>query len=496
MLFNSLSFILFFIIAYVVYLIIPKKVRMYWLLAASYFFYMNWNCAYALLLLASTAITYVCARLMQKWDKPMLWVSIISNFGILFGFKYLNFAIDSVDKALGLMFDNHMLSDFEIGVLLPVGISFYIFQAVGYTIDVYRKDVEPEKNFFRYALFVSFFPQLVAGPIERSKRLLEQIRKIETIKAWDFDRMRSGFLVALYGYMLKTVIADRAAIYVNVVFDPSGYVFYKGFMVLTAIVLFAIQIYCDFAGYTYIAIGVARIFGFNLCTNFEQPYLSRSVKEFWNRWHISLSTYFRDYLYFPLGGSRKGKLRKCLNLLVVFLVSGLWHGASWHYVFWGLIHAVARIIEELLMPIKKKTDEFLEKKGVIRTKNFSFSLWEGLVTFFFVSFAWVFFRAESLRQGVEIIINAFSEFNPWIFTDGTLINTSFEAKEWNILIVAVAIMIFIDVLKYRKIKLTDWYMKQNAVFRWVFLTLAVVFIFLAGVYGPVYDATAFIYFQF
>lgn len=495
MLFNSLGFIVFFIISYLGYLILPKKCRVGWLLAASYLFYMNWNATYALLLLGSTVITYICALMMAKYKKTALIISLVMNFGILFAFKYLNFAIDSLSDVFHL-FGNNALSEFELEILLPVGISFYIFQAVGYTIDVYRGDVEPEKNFFRYALFVSFFPQLVAGPIERSKRLLSQIRNIESIESWDFDRIRRGFLMALYGYIMKMVIADRAAIYVDAIFDPKRYSQYAGFTLLIAMILFAVQIYCDFAGYTYIAIGVARIFGFDLCKNFEQPYFARSVKEFWNRWHISLSTYFRDYLYFPLGGSRKGKFRKYLNLMIVFLVSGLWHGAAWHYVVWGLCHGVARVLEEILSPVKSKIDAFLEKKGMANTKNFSFGLFEGVVTFVFVCVAWVFFRAESLSQAVDIIVAAFTEFNPWVLTDGTILNLGIDAKGWNILIVSSVFMVVIDILRYKKVALTDWFLKQNIVFRWVTLLAAILFIVLAGVYGPAYDATSFIYFQF
>ena len=326
MLFNSFDFVVFFPIVLLVYFVIPKKTRYIWLLVASYYFYMGWNAVYALLLLFSTVITYfsglLLAKLKDKERKKKLVVAgcVIANFGILFVFKYLSFAAGTVIQianSFGARWEEP-----EINLLLPVGISFYIFQAVGYMIDVYRKQIEAEKNFFRYALFVSFFPQLVAGPIERSKNFLPQIQNLHKVKLWDFDRIRSGALIMLYGYIMKMIIADRAAIFVDTVYAIDNYEDYAGFTVLVAAILFSVQIYCDFAGYTFIAIGAARIMGVSLMNNFNAPYFAASIKEFWDKWHISLSSWFRDYLYFPLGGSRKGKFRKYLNIFIVFAVSG------------------------------------------------------------------------------------------------------------------------------------------------------------------------------
>lgn len=341
MLFNSIDFLMFFPIVCMAYFIMPKGKRYIWLLLASYYFYMSWNARYALLLFGSTAVTYLAARLIgcfndnEKWDlkrrqngkKLCVACSLIINLGILFFFKYYNFAMDFVSAAAGRF--NIAISAPVFDVLLPVGISFYIFQALGYTIDIYRGG-KAEKNFLRYALFVSFFPQLVAGPIERSENLLKQLREGHD---FSFERMKDGLLLMLWGYFMKLVIADRIAIFVDAVYGDMDK--YGGLYIVIASVLFAFQIYCDFAGYSTIASGAARIMGFQLMENFNCPYFSRSVGEFWRRWHISLSSWFRDYLYIPLGGSRRGRGRALINLLSVFLASGLWHGADLTYLAWG-----------------------------------------------------------------------------------------------------------------------------------------------------------------
>lgn len=341
MLFNSINFLIFFPVVCMGYFIIPRGKRYIWLLLASYYFYMSWNVKYVLLLFASTLITYLSSIFISYFEDREDWTehkrrcckklsvasSLVINLGILFFFKYYNFTMDTVSALLEKMHITIHTPAFD--VLLPVGISFYIFQALGYTIDVYRGG-KVEKNFLRYALFVSFFPQLVAGPIERSENLLRQLREEHT---FSFERMKDGLLLMLWGYFMKLVIADRIAIFVDAVYGDLDN--YGGWYVVIASVLFAFQIYCDFAGYSTIATGAARIMGFQLMENFNCPYLSQSVGEFWRRWHISLSSQFRDYLYIPLGGNRKGLMRKYINLMIVFLTSGLWHGADWTYLVWG-----------------------------------------------------------------------------------------------------------------------------------------------------------------
>ncbi len=496
MLFNSFSFLVFFPIVLLIYFIISRKTRYIWLLVASYYFYMCWNARYALLLLASTLITYVAGLFMEKWRNSMrmkravMLCSLVLNFGILFFYKYFGFAAETLWvllEKLGITFEIPQLD-----ILLPVGISFYIFQAVGYTMDVYRGKIAAEKNVLRYALFVSFFPQLVAGPIERSTNLLTQLYHVDKLKLWDAKRIQQGALIMLYGFFMKMVIADRVATVVDAVYDPMTYSEYKGFIVLVAALLFSVQIYCDFAGYTYIAIGAARVMGFTLMDNFNTPYFAVSIKDFWNRWHISLTTWFKDYLYFPLGGSRKGVVRKYVNVFIVFLLSGLWHGASWHYVVWGVIHGVMRIVGEATAKLRNMVYQKCNcKRDTLATR-----LVQVVFTFALVTLAWMFFRGESTHQTSVLIKNMFTVYNPWVLFDGTLFTLGLDAKEWNVLLVSIAILVLVDFCKYRKIDLVAIFMEQNLWFRWLFFYLGVVAIVVFGVYGPQYNAAQFIYFQF
>ena len=496
MLFNSFHFIIFFPIVVFIYFLIPRKIRYIWLLLASYYFYMGWNPTYALLLLFSTAVTYGSSLLLYKWrekalpKKLVVSACVIINFVILFVFKYFTFVTDTLEKLLGMV--HITMPEITWNLLLPVGISFYIFQAVGYLIDVYREEIVPEKNFFRYALFVSFFPQLVAGPIERSKNFLPQIQKLHTLKLWNFERMRSGAVIMLYGYVLKMIIADRAAIYVNTMFDVETYGTYVGFTAFIGAILFALQIYCDFAGYTFIAIGAAKVMGIELMNNFNAPYFATSIKDFWDRWHISLTSWFRDYLYFPLGGSRKGKIRKCLNIMIVFTVSGLWHGASWHYVVWGMLHGILRVMGELTLKIRSKICDRLH----VRREAVSYKWFQMVFTFLVVTLCWIFFRAESIRQATDIIKNIFTQPNTWVLFDGSLFTLGLDAKDFNVLIVFVGIMLVVDYLRGRKQQLAATFVKQNVLFQWLVFIVGLWCVLVLGVYGPGYDATQFIYFQF
>lgn len=345
MVFNSYEFFVFFPIVIMIYFIIPGKIRYLWLLGASYYFYMCWNPQYAVLIAGSTIITYfsgilICALGENKngrYKKVVVLISFIINLGILAYFKYSNFIIFNLNAILEKM---HISPVNNFDVILPVGISFYTFQALSYTIDVYRGDVKAEKNILRYALFVSFFPQLVAGPIERSKNLLAQINEVDNFHLWNLERFSNGLMLMLWGFFQKVVIADRISIFVDNVY--SQYWMFGTVELVVATVFFAIQIYCDFGSYSLIAVGAAKAMGFELMENFNTPYFSKSIKEFWRRWHISLSTWFRDYLYIPLGGSRCSRLKRYRNLMITFLASGLWHGANWNFILWGGITACAR----------------------------------------------------------------------------------------------------------------------------------------------------------
>ncbi len=380
---------IFFPTVLLIFFVIPKKLRQIWLLIVSLFFYACWNPKYLFLLLTSIVVTFACALFMDKLRKKkklILVAGLFINFLILFFFKYYGFAIDSINS---LIPDGRIQLVDRFDVILPVGISFYMFQSVGYMIDVYRGDVKVEKNFVKYALFVSFFPQLVAGPIERSKNILSQIDDITDKKLLDFDRVKSGFIYMIWGFFLKIVIADRIAVIVDEVF--SRYYSYGTFVLILGAVCFALQIYCDFASYSTIAIGSAKIMGFTLMENFETPFFAMSIKEFWRRWHISLSMWFRDYLYIPLGGSRCSKIKKYCNIIITFLVSGLWHGANWTYVLWGGLHGLYQVVGEILKPVRNNIHSILGTN----TDNFSYKLSCVLKTFILTDFAWIFFRADN-----------------------------------------------------------------------------------------------------
>jgi D-alanyl-lipoteichoic acid acyltransferase DltB (MBOAT superfamily) len=492
----------FFPVVLALYFIIPKKLRSIWLLIASYYFYMSWNATYALLIGGSTLATYVSGALMDHFNNStedkgsvrrkniaVMAICIVANLAILALFKYGNFAIESLNILLNLLHISVIQTRFNL--LLPVGISFYTFQALGYIIDVYRGDVKAEKNLLRYALFVSFFPQLVAGPIERSKSLLTQMKHIEEIKLWNAKRVASGAIMMVWGYFMKMMIADRAALLVDTVYND--YASYHGTELLVAMVLFAIQIYCDFGGYSCMAIGAAKIMGFDLMENFNAPYFARSIRDFWSRWHISLSTWFRDYLYIPLGGNRKGMRRKYINLMIVFLVSGLWHGASWTFVLWGGIHGFYQIAGGILAKPKK----ILIEKANVRTDCLSYKFLQTAITFGLVTAAWNFFRADSIIAALKIIKHVFTQASPWIFFDGTLYELGLDRTEMNILIVSIVILLLVDLVRYNlKQTLDEFLMDQNLWFEWAVVIGLIVMIFVYGEYGVTFDPQQFIYFQF
>lgn len=498
--FNSVQFMVFFPLVITIYFLIPKKARGTWLLIASYYFYMSWNARYALLIGTSTLITYLSGILISAFSKDALKsdavkkrvtvaICIVLNLGILAVFKYGNFAIESINTLLETF--NIRIIQSKIDLLLPVGISFYTFQALGYIIDVYRGDVEAEKNFPRYALFVSFFPQLVAGPIERSKNLLKQIREIENINVWNAERITSGAILMLWGLFMKMVIADRAGLLVDNVFE--NYRMYGSTELILAAIGFSIQIYCDFGSYSTIAIGAARIMGFELMENFNAPYFSRSIRDFWGRWHISLSTWFKDYLYIPLGGNRKGRMRKAVNIMIVFLISGLWHGADWSFVVWGGIHGAYQVTADLLRDTKLKWECILK----IKTDCMSWKLLQTLVTFSLTVFAWIFFRSDTITDALRFCKRILLKPTPWLLFNGGIYNLGLDRVEMNILVISIIILFLVDLIRFYKSQtIDDFLFEQNIWFEWFAVILLIVMIFVFGEYGTTFDAKQFIYFQF
>ncbi|MCM1264015.1 MAG: MBOAT family protein [Butyrivibrio sp.] len=488
MLFNSFQFLLFFPMVCVLYYIIPDKAKNLWLLLASYYFYMCWNPYYILLLLFSTVLTYACGIAITKkhdssWRKFFIALCVLLNIGLIAYFKYSTFIFSNVNALLNLLGFKQV--NIEIDVLLPVGISFYVFQALGYIIDVYRGEVKAEKNFINYALFVSFFPQLVAGPIERSSHFLPQLKEKHR---FDFYRMRDGILLMLYGFFQKVVIADRMGKIVDDVF--ANWIVYPGYFIVGGVVAFSIQIYCDFGGYSSIAIGAAKVMGFDLVQNFRQPYMAGNVKDFWKRWHISLTSWFRDYLYIPLGGNRKGKWKTILNIFIVFAASGLWHGAAWHYVVWGILNAAFQEIGEGIRKVKAH----MCKRPNPHREN-SLTAWGGrIVTFALVSFTWLFFRADSVNEALRMcnfaICNTFANLRAYIWVPGI------ERYEYGIVIITLLALLLSEIIHEKGISIQRILDSLPKALRWLCYMALIFIILLWGVYGASNNENAFIYFQF
>lgn len=481
MLFNSMAFLFFLPIVFALYWALPHKYRWVLILISSYYFYMSWNAKYIVLILFTTFASYLAALLIEKHQnktqqKIILTVTLLICFGILFFFKYFNFASNSIIIFLNQFRLN--LHPVTLNLILPVGISFYTFQTLSYVIDVYRGEIKAEHHFGIYAAFISFFPQLVAGPIERSCNLLPQIKKEH---CFDYNKSVYGLKIMLWGYFKKIVVADLLAPYVDAAFGPQKA--QTGFMWILAILFFTIQIYCDFSGYSDIAIGTAKLLDIDLMTNFKSPYFSSSIKEFWSRWHISLSTWFRDYVYIPLGGNRCSKVRRSFNLLVTFLVSGLWHGANWTYVIWGAIHGLAQIIENYLHKLGK----------AIRSTRLG-TLFSTIVVFVFCNIAWIFFRAESLTDAAFVLTNMLTGIRDLrTYIDLGLVHLGLNDPARLCYIEFLLIILGLYDYFNKENDVIDLISKKPTIFQWIFyigLGLLVLFFAQKGV------AAEFVYFQF
>jgi alginate O-acetyltransferase complex protein AlgI len=489
MLFNSLDFAIFFPIFFIIYWIFSKKIvaRNILILTSSYIFYAWWDWRFLFLIIFSSFVDFTLGQKIFKESKKSikrnyLILSLLLNLGFLAYFKYANFFIDSFINSFRLF--GTELDSFSLSIILPVGISFYTFQTLSYTIDIYRERLEPTKNWLAFFSFVAFFPQLVAGPIERASQLLPQFFK--TYK-FSYKAFKSGLLLIAFGLFKKMVIADRLAILVNEVYNnPTDH---GGQALIIATIFFAFQIYCDFSGYSDIAIGIARTLGFDLMKNFDTPYFSKSITEFWRRWHISLSTWFRDYVYIPLGGSRKGKNRMYINLLLVFVISGLWHGAAITFIIWGFIHGVIIVIEKATNTYKKS----FYKKIKIDKNNLLERILFLSITFLIVCFSWIFFRANSFSDSIYIVKNLFnfnSEFiNPY--------NLGLASHEFDLAIIAIIAIIALLGFDYfhRKYNAFKALNRMHFLVRSVFYVIIAFVIIIFGKYGDD-SVSEFIYFQF
>ena len=465
---NSAGYLLLFPLILIIYYVIPAKLRVYTLALASVCFYSLWGLDYACILLLVATFTYSGADFISKNSgrnaarKIALWANIVFIAGILGSIRFLP----------------------AESIIAPIGISFYSLCALGYVADVYKSKAPTERNFIKYILFISFFPVVTSGPIQRSDVFLEQINEE---KKFSYEQVRSGVLMIAYGLFAKSFVADRLGYIVDKAYE--GYETHTGCILLIGVVAYAFQLYCDFMGYSFIALGSAKALGFELPENFRQPYFSRSVKEFWGRWHISLSTWLRDYIYFPLGGSRKGKARTLINIAAVFIISGIWHGRGLTFIVWGALHGIFRIVEELTLKIR---DGFIERFG----NKPAGKILSGLTviwTFILVDFAWLFFRAESLDSALVIIRR--------IFTENDLVRTLREGtytfgrsrKELLVWVLGLVIVFIVDLVHEKGVHIGEWIGRRNVILRWALYLIFIAFIIVSGIYYYGYSASTFIY---
>jgi len=477
MFFNSLQFAIFLPIVFLAYWFVPNKSKTsqnYILILASYFFYACWDWRFLFLLIFSTLLCYVCGLKIessanQQSRKIWLWLCVAMNLGFLGIFKYYNFfAVSFAELFQAIGFN---VSPILLDVILPIGISFYTFHGLSYIIDIYYDRIKSEKNFIDYSLFVSYFPLLVAGPIERATHLLPQLK---VKREFDFEKAKEGVYQIIWGLVKKVVIADTCAIYANAIFD--NYNSMNSLSLILGAVYFAFQIYGDFAGYSDIALGTSKLFGIDLLKNFNYPYFSRDIAEFWRRWHISLSSWFRDYLYIPLGGSKGSKLFQIRNVMIIFLVSGFWHGASWTYVAWGLINALYFIPLLVLNKNRSNIDAF--------KISFNFASLRTIInivlTFAITCLAWIFFRAKTIQDAVSYIKR--------IFTDRHFATQYFSIERYNYEILMM-ILLFVIVEWNNRYKIEP----LSGKYSWLKVSVSIIAIIALGIFT---DYKNFIYFQF
>jgi alginate O-acetyltransferase complex protein AlgI len=482
MLFNSIHFFIFFVIVTSIYFALPYSKRWFLLLVSSCYFYMAFVPIYILILGFTIVIDYFAGIYIENAEgknrKKYLIISLIANIGVLAVFKYYNFINNNFSFLLqGFALDNPIPN---LSILLPIGLSFHTFQAMSYTIEVYRGHQKAERHFGIYSLYVMFYPQLVAGPIERPQNLLHQFREKYN---FDYDRVTSGLKLMAWGLFKKVVIADRLAIVADTVYNnPTEY---NSLSLIIATVFFSFQIYCDFSGYSDMAIGAARVMGFKLMTNFNNPYQSRSISEFWKRWHISLSTWFKDYLYITLGGNRVSVPRWYFNLFIVFLVSGLWHGANWTYIIWGALHGFYLVFALFTTDIRKRFNKvfFLDK----------FTFLSVFTTFILVAFAWIFFRASSVTTAFYIIKHIFIGISELFKNDWQNFSLEYLGVKKIDLILSVLLIFLLEGIQYfKKSKMIVNLPKYPTFVRWTVYLVILTSIVLLGVY----EERQFIYFQF
>ncbi len=511
MLFNTIEFLFFMPILFLAYYIVPKRFQWIILLFFSIVFYLFSVPVFILYVLGTIVTTYFGAlflgftvkpakrnleeasnnvvfddipRVNHRKRKVIIFSVIVINVGILFITKYLSFSISLLNSLMNRLHFNHTLPVFSI--VQPLGISFYTLQALGYIIDVYRNKYIPEKNLAKHALYILYFPQIVQGPIGRCDLLSAQLFRGNH---FDYTQVKFGLQLVLWGFFKKLVIADRCGILVNEVF--TNYQNYSGYQILIASLFYTVQIYADFSGFTDIAIGVSQSLGIKLSDNFKQPYFSRSIQDFWRRWHISLSSWFRDYIYFPLGGNRKGELRKYLNVILVFVISGLWHGVGFNYIAWGLLHGSYQVVGALTKNFKGKLARCL---GLDMQSRVYHAL-QVAINLFLINLSWIFFRAEGFRKAIFMIESMVLGIIQQKSVGGLFYSLGLNEIEFLILTIAIILAFFVSLQQRRK-SIRVVLSQQPLIARWPIYILALASVVLLGLYGPASPASPFIYYNF
>lgn len=484
MTFLSGVFLIFLFVLLVLYVAVDAKYRCMLLLAANYVFYAWSDPSVLIPLLLSTIVTYVGGRLLQKPKKCVYWLFFAANIGILLVCKYTGFALETLRTLLTRL--SLPTLDVSWSIVAPVGLSFYIFQSSTYLSDVYRKGMAAEKNIVRYAAFVSFFPSILSGPIQRSRDLLPQLKEPP---AFDFEKAKKGLVLLLWGYFVKIAVAGRLCNVVDLIYN--NYADYDGIYYLVAACCFSLYIYCDFSAYSDMARGVASIFGFDICKNFNNPYLAESLSDFWNRWHMSLNNWFVENVYIPLGGNRKGTMRKYFNIMVVFLLSGAWHGASWNYVVWGAANGALRVAGEVLSPVKHKVYATLKWDE----SSISVVALKRLGTFFWITVTWVFFRIPHMSVAVHIIKNMLI-FQPVTLFDSGLLAISGTVAQTMLLILFTTVFGVIQYCRKSENRCYLTFTKQPKAMQILILALVVAICVFSIASGNVESSTRFVYYDF
>ncbi len=497
--FTSYQFFVFLPVVLVCYFLIPGRWRRGWLLLVSLLFVLHFDDKYLLILLVSTLLSYAAGLFLERLHRrgaPKekarrigMFVSVLALLGILTACKYLGFLIENGNRILRIFGAGGVKA--PVSLILPIGISYYILQMISYLADVYRGKISAERNLLDFTLYTSFFPKLMSGPIERADAFLLQIRACRSWKLWNWERISGGLTLMVWGYFQKLVIADRLAIFSDEVF--GHYRQYGSVELALGVTVFFFQLYADCNGYMSIAQGAAGILGFTLQDNYNAPYFAHSLREYWSRWHVSLSTWLRDYVYIPLGGNRKGELRKDINLLLTFLISGLWHGASWNFVVWGALHGLYQVAERRLEPIVDAVNRRLHT----RTQSFAYRGMRIVKTWLLNIIAFVFFKSATLKDAAGYLRRILCKWDPWVLFDGSLYTMGVSEKCWKAALAGLILFFVMDGIKYRTGERIDgWLGRQCIWFRWGFLLMLILSCIVLGAYGPAYDVRNFAYFGF